>query len=109
MATDPPIEPRRIQHFRIALSRTTVELPWTSRKPLLERVNKHDEGLKVRLAFEAVGPTRPVVLEPAGKRVLLEVVEAWLGEVTVDRLPRGVWELRNELQNEFADGELDAA
>jgi hypothetical protein len=41
--------------------------------------------------------------------VLLEVVEAWLGEVTADRLPPGVWELRNELQNEFADGELDAA
>jgi hypothetical protein len=48
-------------------------------------------------------------LEPAGKRVLLQVVEAWLGEVTVDGLPAGVWELRNELQNELADGELDDA
>ena len=109
MATDPPIEPRRIQHFRIALSRTTVELPWTSRKPLLERINKRHDGLQVRLAFEAVGATRPVLLKPAGKRALLEVVEAWLGEVTVDRLPSGVLELQNELQNELADGELDAA
>jgi hypothetical protein len=30
------IEPRRIQHFRIALSRDTVELPWASRAQLLE-------------------------------------------------------------------------
>jgi hypothetical protein len=39
--------------------------------------------------------------------VLLQVVEAWLGQVTVDALPPDVWELRNELQNELADGELD--
>jgi hypothetical protein len=109
MAVDPPIEPRRIRHFRIALSRNTVELPWTSRKPLLERINKHEDGLQVRLAFEAVGATRRVVLDAAGKRVLLQIVEAWLAEATVDRLPPGVWELRNELQNELADGELDAA
>ena len=109
MATDPPIEPRRIQQFRIALSRNTLELPWASRKPLLERVNKRPDGLQVRLAFEAVGATRPVRLEPAGKRVVLEVVDAWLGEVTVDQLPPGVLELRNELQNELADGELDVA
>jgi hypothetical protein len=38
------IEPRRIQHFRIALSRDTVELPWASRAPLLERLRKHDAG-----------------------------------------------------------------
>jgi hypothetical protein len=107
MATDPPIEPRRIQHFRIALSRITLDLSWTSRKPLLERVNKRADGLQVRLAFEAVGATRPVRLDPAGKRVLLQVVEARLGDVTVDRLPPGVLELRNELQNELADGELE--
>jgi hypothetical protein len=70
------IEPRRIQHFRIALSRTTVELPWPSRAPLLERLHEHDAGLQVLLAFEAVGATLPVRLEPAGKRVLLQVVEA---------------------------------
>jgi hypothetical protein len=109
MATDPSTEPRRIQYLRIALSRDTVDLPWASRRPLLERVNKHADGLQVRLAFEAVGPTRPVRLEPAGKQVLLEVVEAWLAEATFDRPPPGVLELRNELQNELADGELHAA
>lgn len=109
MATDLSIEPRRIQYLRITLSRTTVELPWASRRPLLERVNKRADGLQVRLSFEAVGATRPVRLKPAGKQVLLEVVEAWLGEATFDRLPPGVLELRNELQNELGDGELDAS
>jgi hypothetical protein len=101
------IEPRRIQHFRVSLSRNTVELPWSSRAPLLARLRKHDRGLQVVIAFEAVGATLPVRLEPAGKRVLLQVVEAWLGQETVNGLPAGVWELRNELQNELADGELD--
>jgi hypothetical protein len=70
-------------------------------------MRKHDGGLQVVLAFEAVGAPVPVRLEPAGKRVLLQVVEAWLGEVTVDGLPAGVWELRNGLRNELADGGLD--
>jgi hypothetical protein len=103
------IKPRRIQHFQVALSVNTVELPWASRAPLLERLREHDAGLPVVLAFEAVGSTRPVLLEPAGRRVLLQVVEAWLGQATVDGLPAGLWELRNELQHELADGELDNA
>jgi hypothetical protein len=55
------------------------------------------------LAFEAVGTTLPVRLEPAGKRALLQVVEAWLYQVTVEGLPPGVAELRYEL---LADDEL---
>jgi hypothetical protein len=97
------IKPRRIQHFQVALSRNTVELPWTSRAPLLDRLREHDAGLPVVLAFEAVGSTHPVQLQPAGKRVLLQVVEAWYAEVTTKGLPDGVWELRNEL---LADEEL---
>jgi hypothetical protein len=108
-ASSVSIQPRRIQHLRIALSRNTVELPWTSRAPLLDRLREHDAGLQLLLAFEAVGATRPAQLEPAGKRVLLQVIEAWLVQVRVDGLPAGVWELRNELQHELADGELDHA
>ena len=98
------MEPHRIRHFSIALSDKTVELPWTSRAPLLARVRGHDAGLQVVLAFEAVGATQPVQLQPAGKRVLLQVVEAWYAEVTMKGLPAGVWELRNEL---LADDVLD--
>jgi hypothetical protein len=97
------IEPHRTRHFRIALSQNTVELPWSSRAPLLERLREHDAGLQVVLALEAVGATQPVQLRAAGKRVLLQVVEAWFSQATVDGLPPGVWELRNEL---LADEEL---
>jgi hypothetical protein len=98
------IQPHRIQHFRIALSQRSVELPWASRAPLLLRLRDHDAGLPVVLAIEAVGATQPVQLQPAGKRVLLQVVEAWYAEVTTTGLPDGVWELRNEL---LADDDLD--
>ena len=98
------MEPHRIRHFSIALSDKTVELPWTTRAPLLARIRGHDAALQVVLAFEAVGATQPVQLQPAGKRVLLQVVEAWYAEVTMKGLPAGVWELRNEL---LADDELD--
>jgi hypothetical protein len=101
------IQPRRIRHFKIALSRNTVELPWPSRTRLLERVGRHNGGLQVRLAFEAVGATRPVKLDPAGKRVLLQVVERWLAEPGYGGMPDGIRELRDELQNELADGDLD--
>ena len=92
------IEPRRIQYVRVALSRNTVEIPWASRAPLFERLRKHDDGLQVVIAFEAVGTTLPVRLEPAGKRVLLQVIEAWLSEATADGLPPGMLELRDELR-----------
>jgi hypothetical protein len=98
------IEPHRIRHFRIALSGNMIELPWTSLAPLLARVREHDAGLQVLLALEAVGATQPAQLQPAEKRVLLQVVEAWYSEVTIKGLPAGVWELRNAL---LADDELD--
>jgi hypothetical protein len=97
------IEPHRIRHFRIALSANTVELPWSSRAPLLDRLREHDAGLQVVLAFEAVGATQPVQLKQAEKRVLLQVLEAWLYQATAEGLPPGVGELRDEL---LGDGEL---
>jgi hypothetical protein len=39
--------------------------------------------------------------------LLLQVVEAWLGQATVNGLPAGVWELQNKLHHELADGEVD--
>jgi hypothetical protein len=76
---------------------------------LLAPLRKHDGGLQVVLAFENVGSTLPVRLKPAGKRVLLQGIGAWLGQANVDGLPAGVWELRNELQNERADAELETS
>jgi hypothetical protein len=99
------IERHRIRHFSVALSGNRVKLPWASRAPLLERLRKDDAGLQLVLAIEAVGSTLPVRLGPAGKRVLLQVVEAWISQVTMNGLPEGIWELRNEL---LADDDLNA-
>jgi hypothetical protein len=41
--------------------------------------------------------------------VLLQVVEAWLYQATVEGLPPGVWESLKELQNELTEGELGDA
>jgi hypothetical protein len=73
---------------------------------LLKRVERHPGGLQVRLAFEAVGATRPVKLEPAGKRLLLQVVDEWFDEATADGLPTAVSELRNELRAELSADHL---
>ena len=97
-------QPSRIRYFKIALSRSTFELPWPSRTRLLERVGTHSGGLKVRLAFEAVGATRPVVLDTHGKRVLLDVIDKWLSETSYVAIPAGIRELRDELQNELTGG-----
>ena len=78
--TDALTRPRRIRYFNIALATSTVELPWSSRSKLLDHVGKHSGGLQVRLAFEAVGTTRPVMLDAPGRRLLLEVVEQWLAK-----------------------------
>ena len=99
--TDALTQPRRLRYFKFALSKSMVELPWPSRTRLLERVGKHSGGLNVRLAFEAVGATRPVVLDTHGKRVLLEVIDAWLAEPSYTAIPAGVRELRDALQDEL--------
>jgi hypothetical protein len=83
------IEPRRSSTSASASPRTRWKLLWSSRAALLERVRRHDAGLQVVLAIEAVGATRPVQLEPAGKRALLQVIEAWVGQETVNGLSAG--------------------
>jgi hypothetical protein len=103
--TDALTQPRRIRFFKIALSKNMFELPWASRARLLDRVGKHSGGLQVRLAFEAVGATRPVMLNRDGKRVLLQVIEEWLAEPSYATIPKGIEELRDELQDELAEGE----
>jgi hypothetical protein len=45
------------------------------------------------------------MLDRDGKRVLLQVIEAWLAEPSYATVPEGVLELRNELQDDLADEE----
>jgi hypothetical protein len=91
------IEPRRIKHVTILLSRETdtVTLPWASRQALLERLRGREGAEDVIRRFEAVGTTRPVRLDVAGKRLILNELYEWEIEVkTIDALPEGLWDLR---------------
>ncbi len=68
--------------------------------------SEHSASRRFRWAARASVADRrhsPTQNRGQGKRVLLQVVEAWLYRVTAEGLPPGVAELRDEL---LADDEL---
>jgi hypothetical protein len=88
--TDALTQPRRIRFFKIALSNNTFELPWQSRTRLLDRIGKHNDGLKLRLAFEAVGaPPRAVPVPQGRRRPGLQLTNAF--RVSLVRPQRGCY------------------
>ena len=102
---------RRLNRVTIQGSRqaTTVVIPWDSRQQLLDRLRRdQDAKEKVIQAFEAVGTTRPVRLDKAGKRLLLAACFDWLNEAGgTATLPTGIVDLLNALEDEKRRGELD--
>jgi hypothetical protein len=73
-----------------------VELPRASRETLLDRIRPLESAAAAEIvkAFEAGGPSRPVELNQPDKELLFELLEMWAGDVNVDELPAGIWELR---------------
>jgi len=100
--------PERLDRVAIATSRTTIELPWSSRDRLLHEVRNLDGADAIRTAFEAVGASRPVPLSRDNQQLLFEAINGWAQSVTVDELPAGIWDLRCALADEF-DDEPDTA
>jgi hypothetical protein len=70
---------------------------------------RHLESAKPTIAaFEAVGVSRPVALTTEQKRLLIEVIESWGGQVQgglTNGLPEGVFELRNALHDDLHDAQ----
>ena len=59
---------------------------------------------EVRKAFEDVGTSRPVQLTSAQKSDLLQVIVHWAeAEGGYDRLPEGIFDLRNALNDDLHD------
>jgi hypothetical protein len=85
-----------------------VTISWAAREELHERIGHLPGGDDVQRRFEAVGTSRPVKLDVAGKSLVLAVVSHWLDEVGVDRLPEGIFELRNALADDRDHEELDS-
>ena len=81
-------------------------LPWPSRHALVDQIGRSDSLQRVRVAFEAVGTSRPVELAPDEKDALVHVIETWGGEVdgwSEKGLPAGILELRNALYDDLHD------
>ena len=93
--------PERLDRVAIATSRTTIELPWSSRDQLLHEIRNLGGADEIRHAFEAVGASRPVPLNLANKTLLYEAINAWAQSVTTAGLPKGVWALRCALAKDL--------
>jgi len=96
---------RTIDRARIALSRDTVALPWSSRQALLERLRRVESMADVVHEFEAVGTSRAVELMSEQKDELVGVIAVWADEVEGDYsgLPAGVAELWHALHDDLQD------
>ena len=96
---------RSIHRVRVTLGGETVELPWASRDLLLDQLRTLDSMRPVVDSFEAVGTSRPVVLKHQQKVALLQVIEAWGGELPLGLLdlPEGISELCAALDDDLQD------
>jgi hypothetical protein len=97
---------RSIDHVEIPLGRETITLPWASREALLGQFKHLDSMRDIRRQFENVGTSRPVQLTRLQKRDLLQVIVQWASEEGgYDRLPEGIFDLRNALHDDVSDTE----
>jgi len=97
----------RHQPIRIATDRgdgsSNVRLPWGSREVLLERLRRAEGAEGITKAFEDAGATRPVTLTIEQKGLLFRVLEEWSLTSSFDRMPAGLFGLRNALSDDLHD------
>ena len=96
-------ESRANDRVLVATSHDVVVLPWSSRQALLRQMRRIDAARSAVDAFEAVGTSRPVMLDVDAKRVLVDSIRAWGEHVGAAGLPAGVWQLRNALVDDLHD------
>jgi len=93
------------ERVRIATSRDNpgeVEISWNTREELLARLGPEHTG--ARDAFRDVGTSAPVRLTLEDKAAVLTMLEAWRLELNDDRrLPGGIMDLRNALEQDLHD------
>lgn len=98
----------RLGVVTVSYSRGKVQLPWASRDLLLQEINHLDSAHATIDAFQAVGASQPVELRRSDKELLIEAINVWSHNVTVDGLPDGVWDLRCSLVDDLHDGDQRA-
>jgi hypothetical protein len=83
-----------------------VDISWDARGDLLERISERGDAQAILRKFEAAAASDPVNLTLDEKRVLLDILEAWLAEVG-NALPDGVFELRHAMQDDVYDADAE--
>jgi hypothetical protein len=94
---------RRIASVRIATSHGIVEIPWESSQELRGRLLAGGLDL-LEDEFAAKGTTAPIVIDPADKGPLLELVLAWIEDVSEEQAVAlgGLLALRDTLRADLA-------
>jgi hypothetical protein len=95
--------PERLDRVFVTTHRGAVELPWRSRDELLDHIRTLDSAKGICDAFAAVGASRLVTLTDADVGVLVDAINAWARNAGAQRLPSGVWGLRNALVDDQHD------
>ena len=96
--------PDRLDHVTVATSRGDISIPWTSRNELLNEIRPRTNGVPVTRAFEAVGATRPVELENAGKLLVIQTIDLMIADAGgAEHLPEGLVTLQNSLIGDLRD------
>ena len=92
----------RLERIRIATDREdggkNVRLPWASRDVLLQQLRRAEGTQEITKAFEDAGTSRPVTLTIEQKALLFRVLEDWALTSSFDRMPAGLFGLRNALE-----------
>ena len=87
----------RLARVLIATSRGTLELPSKSRDALLDEIRHVDSAQGIRDTFAAVGASRPAKFNRADEGLIIAAINVWAKNVGAQRLPAGIWGLRNAL------------
>jgi hypothetical protein len=93
----------RLNRVHVTIRRGVVVIPWESRDQLLDQLRLLDDTKPIVAAFEAVGASRPVELDPAANAVLVEVIDLWMRNLAAipAKLPPGIGELRDALRGDL--------
>jgi hypothetical protein len=82
----------------VATGASVCEISWASRQELLRHLRAtEDDTDAVRASFHAAATSRAVTLDDRGKRLLLDAIHAWAGEIGAHRLPTDVVMLEQQL------------
>ena len=96
--------PERLDRVTLTLSGGDVTLTWATREALLARLQHVNSASGIRIAFTAIGATRPVDLSVSQQVALLKVLDEWTPDGG-DGMPASLLELRDALTDEMADDE----